>query len=193
MPATMKRLLLAFLCITPFAYAEDSFPGLQTIMTAEEFRQSGLYRLSPAQLKAVNDAIVRHYTGTVETAAQQQAEQIAEKIVEQKVEQIAQQKAEQIAQEKIAEHEKKSLLQRFGVPDFGLNQDWKDEPSLFGRVTGWVGGNSFRMENGQVWEGLEPIPFELVNREIEIAPRPNGMFVLIVDGRNTTIRIRRIK
>lgn len=189
----MKRLLFVLCCLTPLAHAADPFPGLQAIMTAEEFRQAGLYRLSPAQLQAVNEAIVRHYTGAVETAAQQQAEQLAEKIAEQKVEQIAQQKAEQIAQEKIAQHEQKSLLQRFGLPDLGLSQDWKDEPSLFGRVTGWVGGNSFRMENGQVWEGLEPIPFELVNREIEIAPRPNGMFVLIVDGRNTTIRIRRIK
>ena len=189
----MKRLLLAFLCFTPFAFAEESFPGLQAIMTAEEFRQSGLYRLSPAQLKAVNDAIVRHYTGTVETAAQQQAAQIADKIVEQKVEQIAQQKAEQIAQEKIAQHEKKSLLQRFGLPEIGFDQDWKDQASIHGKVLGWVGGNSFRMDNGQVWEGVEPIPVELVNRNIEIAARPNSQFVLIVEGRNTTVRIRRIK
>lgn len=193
MPDTMKRLLLAFLCFAPLAVAEESFPGLQAIMTAEEFRQSGLYRLSPAQLQAVNAAIVRHYTGAVETAAQQQAEQIAVKMVEQKVEQIAQQKAEQIAQEKIAQHEQKSLLQRFGLPDLGLNQEWKDQPSLTGRVKGWVGGNSFRMDNGQVWEGVEPIPVELVNRQVEIAPRPNGQFVLIVEGRNTTVRVRRVR
>jgi hypothetical protein len=56
-----------------------------------------------------------------------------------------------------------------------------------------VGGNRFKLDNGQVWEGVEPIPFELVNREIAIEPRPGGHFSLTVEGKNTTVRIVRKK
>ena len=64
---------------------------------------------------------------------------------------------------------------------------------LKAHCTGWVGGNSFKLDNGQVWEGLETITFELANRDVEIQPRPAGGFALTVDGKNTTIRVNRIK
>ena len=34
---------------------------------------------------------------------------------------------------------------------------------------------------------------ELSGREIEIQPRPNGGFALVVDGKNTTMRVVRVK
>ena len=80
---------------------------------------------------------------------------------------------------------------RFGLPDLG--SDWRGAPSLKAKCTGWVGGNSFKLDNGQVWEGTEPITYELANRNVEIQPRPGGLFALIVEGKNTTIRIRRVK
>jgi hypothetical protein len=84
-----------------------------------------------------------------------------------------------------------SFLSRFGLPDF--SGDWRDQPGIKGRVLGWVGGNSFRLDNGQVWQGAEPIPFELVNRDVEIQPRPGGHFALQVEGKNTTVRVVRVK
>lgn len=112
---------------------------------------------------------------------------------DQQVQQLAEKRAQQIAQQKMDEQKKKGFLSGFGLPDLGLNSDWRDQPSLKGKVVGWVGGNSFKLDNGQVWEGQEPIPFELVNRNIEIAPRPAHGFALIVEGKNTTVRVRRIK
>jgi|UniRef100_UPI00404B8D0C hypothetical protein len=169
----MNRLLLVFILSTSALFADANFPGVKAIMSPAEFQSAGLDLLTPDQLTALNAAIVRHYVGTVETVAAQQANQIA--------------------QETITRHEKQSILERFGLPDFSINQEWKEEPGIVGTVTKWVGGNSFKLDNGQIWEGQEPIPFELVNRKVEIKPRPNGMFALEVEGQNTTVRIRRVK
>ncbi len=169
----MKRLLLAFLITSTAAFAETSFPGVTSIMSLKEFHAAGLDKLTPEQLKALDGAIMRHFEGAVKTAVKKEANKIA--------------------QDTIALEEERTLLQRFGLPSISLAQDWRSKPGLTGRVTRWVGGNSFQLENGQIWEGSEPIVYELVDKEIEISPRPNGQYALIVDGKNTTIRIHRVK
>jgi hypothetical protein len=40
--------------------AADDFPGIESLMSAEEFRAAGLEGLSPAQLKALNDWLIRY-------------------------------------------------------------------------------------------------------------------------------------
>lgn len=169
----MKRLLLAFLITSTAAFAETSFPGVTTIMSLKEFHSAGLDKLTPEQLKALDSAILRHFEGVVKTAAKQEASKLAS--------------------ESYALEEERSFLQRFGLPSLSLSQDWRSKPVLTGKVTRWIGGNSFQLENGQIWEGGEPIVYELVGREIQITPRPNGTFSLVLDGKNTTIRIHRVK
>lgn len=169
----MKRLLLAFLITTTAAFAESSFPGIQSIMTLQEFHDAGLDKLTPAQLKALDGAIIKHYDGVIKAAASQEANQLAE--------------------EAFAIQQERSLLERFGLPDISFSDDWRSKPALTGTVTRWVGGNSFQLDNGQIWEGNEPIRYELKNKEIAIEHRPHGQFALIVEGKNTTIRVRRVK
>jgi hypothetical protein len=172
----MKKLFLLLVVSAACAFAQTeppaTFPGVKAVMTPEEFARAGLSALTPDQLGLIDAAVIRHYTRTVATAATHQATQIVQA---QKVEQ------------------KRGLLERFGLPDLSFSQDWRDVPSLKAKCTGWVGGNSFKLDNGQVWEGLEPIPMELPNRDIEIQARPGGQFALAVDGQNTTIRVHRIK
>jgi hypothetical protein len=172
----MKKLFILFVLSAAAAFAQSAppstFPGIKTVMTPEEFARAGLSGLTPDQLGLIDAAVIRHYTRTIATIATQQATQI-----------VQAQKAEQ----------KRGWLERFGMPDLSFSQDWKDVPSLKARCTGWIGGNSFQLDNGQIWEGLEPIPMELPNREIEIQARPGGQFALGVDGQNTTIRVHRIK
>jgi hypothetical protein len=168
----MKRLLFAFLVTTTAVCAETSFPGVENIMSLEEFHKTGLDQLTHEQITALNNAITKHYVGAVETQVTQKTDSM---------------------RKTIAEEERRTILQRFGLPDISFSQEWKEEPGLDATVTNWVGGNSFKLDNGQVWEGMEPIPYELVNRKITIAPRPNGQFALEIEGKNTTVRIRRVK
>lgn len=167
----MKRILLAFLLAAAPAFAESLFPGIKAIMSPEEQRNAGIDQLTANQLAVIDTAIVRYYASNMKAQINTEATAMA-------------------ARMRQADQES-SFLSRFGLPD--ISGDWRDQPSIKGRVTGWVGGNSFRLDNGQVWQGAEPIPFELVNREVEIAPRPGGHFALQVEGKNTTVRVVRVK
>lgn len=170
------RLALGLLLILPLGLVRaEIFPGLKVIMSAEDYARAGLDKLTPDQIGVIDAALIRHFTATVNVAAERKA-------------------AEQVAvatTQAVATDRKRGMLERFGIPS--LNNDWKTEPVLKARATGWVGGNRFQLDNGQVWEGLETISFELAGRDIEIQPRPAGAYALSIEGKNTTIRVRRIK
>lgn len=165
----MKKLsLLLFLAAATTAFGEAYFPGLKVVLTPQEFARAGLDKLSADQLGVIDAAIIRHYVRTIENVAVQNA-----------------------APETIENVPEKTWLSRFGLPDTSGN--WRDAAPVKARCTGWVGGNAFRLDNAQVWEGAEPISVELVGKEIEVEPRPGGLYALIVEGKNTTIRVRRVK
>jgi hypothetical protein len=166
----MKTLLALFLLTAGAAFAQSNFPGIKVIMTPEEFARAGLSVLTPDQLGVIDAAIIRHYTHTVKKAATEEAVTISQQVV--------------------ATEKKKSWLSHFGIPEAA---DTSTPTALSAHCTGWVGGNSFALDNGQVWEGIEPITVEIANRDIEIQPRPLGGFALVVEGKNTTIRVRRVK
>ena len=46
-----------------FAAGAETFPGVQTLMSAEEFEASGLDKLSPEEIKALNQWLVRYTAG----------------------------------------------------------------------------------------------------------------------------------
>ena len=169
----MKTLIALFLLSAGVALAQApaTFPGLKTVMTPEDFARAGLSGLTPEQLALIDAAIVSHYNRTVTTAASQQAAVI-------------------VQQQTVATN-KRTWLARFGMPDLGA--DWRDVPSLKARCTGWVGGNGFQLDNGQVWEGEEHISTELAGHDLEIQARPAGNFALYVDGVNTTVLVHRVK
>lgn len=168
----MKRLLLALLITTVAAHAQNTaFPGIKSLMSPEEQRNSGIADLTADQLALIDIAIVRHFATAVRAEVNHQTAIIARQM---------------------REEEEKNLLSRFGLPN-PFDESWRDMPGIKARVTGWVGGNSFRLDNGQVWRGLTPIAQELANREIEIQPRRGGHFMLIVEGRSTAVHVVREK
>lgn len=150
----------------------NDFPGIKIVMTPEEFAKAGLAGLSDDQLAVINQAIARHYNQTVAKAATEEAQQMTDQAV--------------------AAEKQKSWLATVGLPN-PFTGDWKDQPSVKGTCTGWATGNAFKLDNGQVWEGIEPIRMELSGHDIEIQTRPNGQFDLVVDGKNTTYRVIRVK
>ncbi len=176
----MKSLLLTFALIfsASLGCAQTVFPGLKSLLSEAEWKRAGLDRLSPDEIGVIDAALIRHQIATTsqlqgelktarETAAVAQA---AVPTVEQK----------------------RSLMQRFGLPVWD-EADWRSLPSLKAKVISWESANRFKLDNGQVWEGFEPITYELPGKNIEIQARPHGQFALIVEGQNTTLRVMRLR
>jgi hypothetical protein len=175
------RLILGLVLVLSVSLLRaETFPGLKVIMTTEDYARSGLDKLSPDQLGVIDAALIRHFKAAVTVAVQRQAAADTNSPATAATTAAA-----------IAADRKRGVLERFGIPT--INSDWRSEPVLKARATGWVGGNSFALDNGQIWEGTETIPFEIAGREIEIQPRPAGAFALGIEGKNTTVRVRRVK
>ncbi len=176
----MKQLafLLAALLACSVVHAAESFPGLKSVLTPEEWQRAGLDRLTPDQIGVIDAALIRR--AKAEAVAQRAAIESAR---------ISPQST---AVAPLEPAQKKRFLERFGLP-FLDDEDWRSFPPLTGKVVAWESPNRFRLDNGQVWTGVDNIPYELPGKEIEIHARPNHQFVLFVDGKNTTVRVLRLR
>ena len=173
----MKTLLLAtvlLVSVVPAAAQTVPFPGLKAILTDAEWKRAGLDRLAPDELGVIDAALIRR---EARATAQLQADLTA---------------ARAAATTPPAATATPTLMQRFGLPLFD-QADWRTLPPLKARVVKWETANRFRLDNGQVWEGFEPITYDLVGKEIEIQARPHGQFTLVVEGVNTTLRVLRLR
>ncbi len=176
----MNRLFssLAFLFAAVLANAQAPFPGLKEVMTEMEWKRAGLDRLTPDEIGVIDAAIIRHQRLT--TANQQVA-----------ITEARQKAAEAEAAVAAAPDRRQGWLERMGLPI--ANPDWRTAPPLKARVVAWEAANRFRLDNDQVWQGQEPITYELVGKDIEIHARPAGSFALIVEGVNTKLRVTRAR
>lgn len=178
----MKSLLLAFALIfsSSSGAAEAVFPGLKAILSAAEWKRAGLDRLSPDEIGVIDAALIRHESATT---AQLQTELTTARETA---------TAAQATGPAAASEQKRSLLQRFGLPVLD-DTDWRSLPALKAKVVSWESANRFKLDNGQVWEGVEPITYDLIGKNVEIQARPNNRFSLVVEGNNTTLRVMRLR
>ena len=169
----MIRLLCLFLLIAGTTRAaEIVFPGLHSLLSDTEWRRSGLDQLSPDQVGVIDAALIRYV--------------------------LAQSRAPvppapgtmRPANPAVALREP-SLLERFGLPSF--RDDWRSVTPLESTVVRWRGGNRFVLANGQVWEGAQTIPIELVGKNVQIAARPRGQYALIVEDGPAPFRVIRLE
>lgn len=167
------RIALIALVLAPGAFATETFPGLKSVLTAEEWARARLDRLSPDELGVIDAALIRHYKGT-QAAHEAKIVEMRQSVTE------------------LTEERRRGIMQRFGLPVFG-DSDWRTMPPLKAKVVAWAGGNRFKLDNDQVWEGVDPIVYELVGKEIEIQARPLGQYALVVEGANTTLRVFRLR
>ncbi len=171
----MKRSLLSLVLLaTTVSAAPAVFPGLKSVLSDAEWKRAGLDRLSPDQVGVIDAALIRYEAGL---ERQHQAEVAA----------VRQDAAAAAA----TAQPKASLFARFGLPN--LHDDWRSLPTLTAKVMRWDGGNRFVLDNGQVWQGDEPITYDLPGKDVAIQPRPHGQFALVVDGVNTTLRVSRVR
>lgn len=166
----MKTLLFAALLLgANLTHAQELFPGLKVVLTEAEWKRAGLDRLTPDEIGVINAALIRHQA-TVTAPPRAGPPAVA-------------------APSPTAGAPKPGLLARFGLGSAG--DDWRSQPTLAATVVKWESANSFRLENGQIWEGADPITYELIGKRIEIQPRAHGQFALIVEGADTTLRVSR--
>jgi hypothetical protein len=152
------------------AFAQDTFPGLNAILTAEEKKRAGLSRFSPDELGVIDAALIRYYmrvvTGLPGVAPTPAPE--------------------------AAPAAEPGFWDRFGLTKL-TDADWKKQTPLIAKVTGWQGGNRFALDNGQVWEGVDTIPYEIAGKPVTIEARPLGNFALKLDDKSAVVRVRRVK
>lgn len=169
------RLLLACLATTCAATAQEAFPGLQSLLSPAEWKRAGLDRLSPDQIGVIDAALIRYQTARQTVTA------------------AAPSPTSPDAPPGASPAEAAVLRSRFWE-NFGRAKvaDWRNEPPMKAKVTGWQGSNRFSLDIGQVWEGQEPIPFDLPGQEIIIEARPMGAFALRLNENSMTVRVRRV-
>lgn len=177
----MKRsLLLLPLLATALTAAPALFPGLKSVLSPAEWHRAGLDRLSPDEVGVIDAALIRYEAG-IDHQHQAEVAALRKDVVTATQREAANDNA----------RAKAGLLARFGL--INLHDDWRAMPTLTARVLRWDGGNRFVLDNGQVWQGDDPITYDLPGKEIAIQPRPHGQFALIVDGENTMIRVSRVR
>jgi hypothetical protein len=162
---TTPLYIAALLVSAVLGSAQQTFPGLKSVLTVAEWQRAGV----------IDAALIRHQSGVTARLQSELA--------------TAQPPA---ASPAVAGAPKKPAPATFGLPVYDEN-DWRNVAPLKARVTKWEGGNRFLLDNGQLWEGFEPITYDLVGKEIEIQARPHGQFNLAVEGVNTTVRVLRVR
>ena len=211
------RLLPLSLLFTATLSAAPTFPGLQSVMSEAEWKRAGLDRLTPDQIGVIDAALIRHSAGATRavpseptlaatpaatTAPAQAKTGFLARLGLSKPRDDAPtaqptraDPALAAAAAPIAEpaRTRTGVLERFGLSK-PTGDDWRSQPPLVAHFVMWTGGNRFQLDNGQVWEGLEQIVFELPpGREVIIEARPLSGFAMKLDERSAVVRVQRVK
>ena len=172
-------LTLLVLLVGATASAQSAFPGLKALLTDAEWQRAGLERLTPDQLGVIDAALIRHH---VQTMRSLNAETSPASPPEPPPGATPAKKAAV----------KSRFWDRFGLGKSSAS-DWRKQSPMHAKVTGWQGANRFVLDTGQVWEGDEPIPFDLPGRDVIIEARPMGAFALKLDDNSVVVRVHRVR
>lgn len=162
-------LAILMLALAPMAWAQQSAPlggDVEQLMSADEFKAAGLDKLSAQELAALN-AWLQRKVGQ-ETA-----------------------KAVEVAKE---EGRKEVAEKNRGFFDFGSTE--AIESNIVGEFKGFANGRKYTLQNGQIWEQVEPASLEGVRRtdpKVTIKPGLFNNWFMRIDGYNTAAKVRRIK
>lgn len=148
-------------------HAQTSFSTLEERMTAREFRDAGLHKLSDEELAALNRWI--------------RLRSLAEGEV-----------PEGFAPDESVDPSE----DRRGFAGQGDRDDRPIRSRIVGKFNGWSGNDQFELENGMVWEQTDGRRFsirQIENPEVEVSRGAFGTWYLRVEGHNTRTRVKRIR
>lgn len=161
--------LLALLALPAMALAQQA-PPIQQAMSPEEFKASGLDKLSTEELARLNAWLNRRVeqetTAAVAAASEQAREEGRKAVVE----------------------------ENRGFFHFG-----SDEPivaNIDGEFTGFARDKRYRLNNGQVWQQTDSARLDGVRRnnaKVTIRPGMLGVWWMRIDGYNTQTKVQRVE
>jgi hypothetical protein len=175
----MKKLLLFTLMFSFHlaAQAQEAFSTLEERMSGKEFKETGLSKLTDAELATLNEWLRSHSVATLENAAARPASAAT-----------AASYAGETTDTRGFENQPK------------MNDDGIDDTihsNIAGTFTGWSGTDTeFILANGMVWKQVEGDTFNVKateNAEITIKKTMMGAWRLSMVGYNNTVRVKRIQ
>ena len=168
------RLIALLLCLLPGAAICDesqSFPGIQRIMSPQQFRQMGLDKLTPEQLEMFNKWLIGYTSMERDVVRKQTIEDESEKIRE-----TVRQEVTKKVKEEAEEAER--IVSRIDGP-----------------FEGWEGKTVFKLKNGQIWQQRISgrITIKATEPQVEITKNLFGFYVMHVLNTDYAIGVKRIK
>ncbi len=167
----MNKFLIAILSLAiPLSViAVEGFSSLEEQMSGKEFTASGLDKLTPEQLEALNNWIRNHSVATLD-----------------------QPKAESVSVAGGAEVDNRGFKNK-------KDSDKDRSPinsRIKGNFSGWNGHTVFVLENGMIWEQADKEKFwvkDVQNPEITIKPGFLGTWNFFMEGHNSSCKVKRIQ
>lgn len=176
----MKTLTLIFtlLLATSAAFANPAFPGLKKVLSEAEWKRAGLDQLTPDQIGVIDAAMIRHHAEATRAAV---------------IAATTPPEPDPAASPAVNAAKRASFWERFGIGKSKSPDSWRNQPPMVAKVTAWQGANRFVLDTGQVWEGVEAIPYEILGQTVTIEARPLDSFALKLNADSVAVRVRRVK
>jgi len=166
----MKNLFLTslFLIFSTSLAAQPAFSSLEEQMTGKEFTATGLDKLSPAELDALNEWIRGRSLATLDQAKPMASGTVGGSSDDRGFE-----------VQKMQEMDRSPITGR-----------------LVGSFTGWDGQTIFKLDNGMIWEQADKDKFfikAVENPVVTIEPGAFKTWRLSVEGYSSECRVERIQ
>lgn len=163
------------LLVAAGALAQPVFPGLKKALTDAEWKRAGLDQLTPDQIGVIDAALIRSQAQVIAAVTTPPP--------------LTPEPGKTPQENAVA---RSRFWEFFGLGK-GENTGWRTQEPMRAKVTGWQGANRFSLDTGQVWEGVEPIPYEILGATVTIEARPLGAFALKLNENSVAVRVRRVK
>jgi len=179
----MKKLLFFILAFSIHfaAQAADEFSTVEERMSGKEFKETGLGKLTDAELAALNDWLRRHSVATLENASARPGAGAA-------VAGVTVAGADGSAEKDMRGFENQPKLDK---------EDKIIYSTIVGTFDGWKAkGTLFKLANGMIWQQTETDTFHIApveNPEIEIRKGIMGNWRLKTVEYNSAVRVKRIQ
>ena len=176
----MKKLLLIILALSLHctAQAAEGFSTLEERMSGKEFKETGLGKLSAAELSALNDWLRRHSVATLENVTARPASAAA-------------------ASSTGASAGTTEDLRGFPNQPKGEPEDEIINSNIVGTFVGWEKkGTLFKLANGMIWQMTENDSFNIPpveNPEVVIKQGFMNKWKLSLPGHKDKVSVKRIQ